>query len=584
MPPFRFHRRASAGFIHRAVACFCAISLVGGAGAPATAASRAPLRAEHGMVASGHPLASEVGLAVLQNGGNAVDAAVATALALNVVTPYAGVLGGGGFMLIYRAEQRDVVVIDFREKAPLLAHRAMYLDDAGQIVPGRSTEGHLAVAVPGGVAGLALALQDYGTQPLSEMLKPAIRFASRGVPVSVWLHTTIARHRDRLIADAEASAAFLTAEGEPLPAGALLQQPQLAWTLRRLARAGWQDFYTGLIAGRIVTDMTARGGLITKEDLAIYRPTVRKPVHGTYRGYDIWSMPPPSSGGIHLVQMLNVLEGYDLAAWGYGAADYVHHLTETMKLAFADRSKFLGDPAFVGVPMRGLTAPAYANELRMAIAPDRARPSEDIAPGTPLRYESGSTVHLSVVDNRGNAVALTQTLNSMFGAGVMAAGTGIFLNNEMDDFSAKPGVSNQYGLMGGTANAIAPGKRPLSSMSPTIVTRAGRPFLVLGSPGGSRIITAVLQTIIHVIDFNMNVQEAVDAPRVHHQWLPPVLMAGRFALAPEVQSELEGRGHNIKAASRAAFMGDVHAIRVDPHTGALTAGTDPRREGGAAGY
>ncbi len=573
-------------YVPRLVILSIAAGLLASPSTPVAAASRRPLAARNGVVVSGHPLASEVGVQVLRDGGTAVDAAVATSFALNVVTPYAGVIGGGGFMLIYRAAQQNVVVIDFREKAPAAASRDMYLDESGQVVPRRSVDGYLAAGVPGGVAGLALALQDYGTRRLGTVLRPAIRLADRGVPVSAHLHRAIRSRRAVLATDAEAAAILLTDEGDPLPEGTLLRQRQLARTLKRLARAGWQDFYHGRIAAAIAEDMAAHGGLITRADLANYRPMIRMPVHGTYRGYDVWSMPPPSSGGVHLLQMLNVLEGYDLAAWGYGSVDYTHRLAETMKLAYADRSKFLGDPAFVRVPVRGLTSKEYAEELRMAIAPDWARPSEDIAPGTPLRYESGQTTHLSVVDRWGNAVALTQTLNANFGAGVVAGRTGIFLNNEMDDFSAKPGVPNLYGLVGGEANAVAPGKIPLSSMTPTLLSKDGRVALVLGSPGGSRIITAVLQTIINMVDFGMTVQEAVDAPRVHHQWLPPVLGAERFALAPEVQSELEGRGHAVEGGSpvRRRSFGDVQAIWVEADTGLIMGGSDPRREGGAAGY
>ena len=568
----------------RTVLCCClTLCLLAAPVHPLYAASRPPVTAEHGMVVSGHPIASQVGVDILEAGGNAVDAAVATSLALNVVAPYAGVLGGGGFMLIYRAEQRDVVVVDFREKAPAAATRDMYLDADGNAVAAWSRVGYKAVAVPGGAAGLSLALTDYGTKRWRTVLRPAIRLAARGFPVSSWLHDGIAGSREKLAAHAAVAAILLTPEGEPLSVGARLRQPALARTLRRLARRGAQDFYTGRIADAIADDMAANGGLITRADLAAYRPTVRKPVHGTYRGYDIWSMPPPSSGGVHIIQILNVLEGYDLRTWGYGSSAYIHHLTEAMKLAFADRSKHLGDPAFVEVPVHGLTAKAYATELRAAIDPEHARASADIAPGTPLRYESGETIHLSVVDQWGNAVAVTQTLNGAFGAKIAAGDTGIFLNNEMDDFSAKPGVPNLYGLIGGAANAIAPGKIPLSSMSPTIVTRDGKPFLVLGSPAGSRIITAVLQTIVNVVDFEMHVQEAADAPRVHHQWLPPELWAGKFALAPDVRAALEQRGHTVKDVASPRF-GSIQAIHIAPDTGRLSGGTDPRREGGVAGH
>lgn len=564
-----------------ALALACAVLLALVTAATAWAASRPPLAVEHGLVASGHPLASAAGVAVLEDGGNAVDAAVATALTLDVVAPYAGVLGGGGFMLIYVAESQEIVVIDFRELAPAAATRDMYLDADGDVVPDLSTIGYKAVAVPGGVAGLALATQRYGTLSFRQLLRPAIEHARRGFPVSPHLHEAIASNREVIARDPEAASILLTRAGAPPPVGSTLKQPQLARTLRRLARGGWQEFYRGRVAHAIADDMAEHGGLITLEDLAAYRPTLRRPIHGTYRGYDVWSMPPPSSGGVHIVQMLNVLEGDDLAAWGFGSSAYIHHLAETMKLAYADRAKHLGDPAFYDVPVRGLTSKAYAAALREQIDPARARPSDEIQAGDPARYESPNTVHLSVMDRWGNAVALTQTLNTNFGARVVAGDTGIFLNNEMDDFSAKPGVPNVYGLVGGEANAIQPGKIPLSSMSPTIVTKDGRPVLVLGSPGGSTIITAVLQTIVNVIDFGMDIQEAVDAPRVHDQWLPPILFAERFALAPDVRAALEARGHTIEVRG---VMGDVQAIYVDPATGRLTGAADPRREGGVAGY
>jgi len=547
---------------------------------PVFAASPEPVHAENGMVASGHVLASEVGVEILRRGGNAVDAAVATSLALNVVAPYAGVIGGGGFMLIYLAQSQEIIVIDFRERAPADATVGMYLDEKGDVVPDLSTVGYKAVAVPGGVAGLQFAAQEYGTMPLRQLLREPTVLAEKGFPVSQKLHDAIAGSVDKLRRDPEAAAILLTPEGEALPAGSTLRQRNLARTLRVLARSGWYQFYDGRISKEIVQAMAANGGLVSADDLRSYRPTVRKPVHGTYRGFDIWSMPPPSSGGIHIVQMLNILESYKISAWGFGSSMYVHHLVETMKLAFADRAEYLGDPAFVDIPVRGLTSKAYATELRRTIGDD-ARPSEEIRAGNPLPYESEDTTHLSVVDQWGNAVALTQTLNGFFGACVVAGNTGVFLNNEMDDFSAKPGVANKFGLIGGSANAIAPGKAPLSSMSPTIMTQDGKLALVLGSPGGSTIITAVLETIINMVDFGMNVSEAVHAPRIHAQWMPPQIFAEPDALVADVQRELRRRGHEIQVRPSIA---DVHAIAVDLDTGALSGMSDPRREGGTVGY
>ena len=481
-----------------------------------------PVVAEHGMVATDHRLASEAGLRMLRQGGNAVDAAVAIGFALAVVLPSAGNLGGGGFMVIHEAASGRDIAVDFREMAPAAARADMYLDAQGAVVPQRSLYTHLAVGVPGTVAGLAHALARHGTLPLPVVMAPAIRLARQGFPVSADLARMLEAQRERLGAWPAARAIFFRA-GRPLAAGERLVQKDLARSLALIARQGPRAFYQGDIGRRIAAEMAHRGGLITLADLGRYRVVERAPVVGSYRGYQIVSMPPPSSGGTHIVQMLNLLERFPLAEYGAGSARTLHLQAEAMKLAYADRAEWLGDPDFGRVPVAGLTSRAYADQLARGIDPDRARPAAEIRPGRPQAYESEQTTHYSVADRHGNAVATTYTLNLAFGSGIVAAGTGILLNNEMDDFVAKPGVPNAFGLVGGAANAIAPGKRPLSSMSPTIVLKDGRPWLVTGSPGGSHIITATLQTLIDSIDFVMNPAEAAAAPRVHHQWTPDEL-------------------------------------------------------------
>ncbi|TCP09115.1 gamma-glutamyltransferase 1 [Crenobacter luteus] len=537
-----------------------------------------PVFAARAMVASEHALATRVGVDVMRQGGNAVDAAVAVGLALAVVLPNAGNLGGGGFLLFHDAARRDTVALDFRETAPARASRDMYLDEAGQVVPGRSLDTHLAVGVPGTVAGLAHAHRRWGTLPLATLAAPAIRLAERGFAVSPTLARMLEVERERLGRWPSSRAVFFR-DGRPLRAGETLVQRDLARSLRLIARDGEAAFYRGAIADAIVAEMARHGGLIGTADLRAYRVVERRPVEGEYRGYRVQSMPPPSSGGTHIVQLLKLVERYPLAQLGANSAQTVHYLAEAMKLAYADRAEYLGDPDFTRVPVAGLTSRAYADALARRIDPARPTPAAAIRPGRPQDFESPQTTHYSIVDTRGNAVAVTYTLNLNFGSGIVAAGTGILLNNEMDDFSAKPGVPNAFGLIGGEANAIAPGKRPLSSMSPTLVLKDGRPWLVTGSPGGARIITTTLQTVINAIDFGMNPAESAATPRVHHQWLPDELRVEK-GLSADTLALLRQRGHTVVVRPT---MGRTQTIQFGPD--GLYGASDPRNpDGAAAGF
>ncbi|MBL8249769.1 MAG: gamma-glutamyltransferase, partial [Candidatus Competibacter sp.] len=482
-----------------------------------------PVLAPRGMVVTQEALASQVGLDILKQGGNAVDAAVAVGFALAVTLPQAGNLGGGGFLLVYDAGKRQTEAIDFRETAPAAARRDRYLNEQGEVDEQRIRHSHQAAGVPGTVAGLALAHQQHGRLPWPKLVEPALQLAERGFPVSVELAQSLRAARDRMASWPASMAVFFKADGSAYQPGETLIQPDLAASLKQIAEQGSKAFYEGDIARKLVTDMQAHHGLITLDDLKNYRAVIRAPVRGNYRGYEIVSMPPPSSGGVHLIQMLNMLETWPLAELGANSAATLHRMAEAMKLAYADRSHYLGDPDFIKIPVAGLTAKAYARELAARVDLNRARPAAEIKPGQPQRYESGQTTHYSVADQDGNAVAVTYTLNFPYGSGIVAAGAGILLNNEMDDFAAKPGVPNAYGLIGGDANAVGPGKRPLSSMTPTLAFKDGRVVLVTGSPGGSRIITTVLQIVLNVIDHQMNIAEATVAPRMHHQWLPDEL-------------------------------------------------------------
>jgi gamma-glutamyltranspeptidase / glutathione hydrolase len=553
--------------------------------APPSAPPRAPLvHATHGMVASEEAVATEVGVDILEQGGNAVDAAVAVAFALAVTWPEAGNLGGGGFMLVHQAATGDTVAIDYRERAPAAADRDMFLDAEGAPVDARSRSHGLAVGVPGTVAGLALALERYGTMSLADTLASAIRLAAGGIAVTPALAQSLAGSRERLARWSASARIFFKTDGEPYTVGETLVQADLAQTLRLIAERGPEAFYTGPIAERIAAAVSSAGGVMTVADLADYRAVLRQPIVGHYRGTTVRSMPPPSSGGVHLVQMLNILEGYPIAELGPNTAPTIHLMAEAMSRAYADRSCYLGDSDFVDVPVERLTDKAYAAALRATIDPDRATPADRIIPDArPLPAESPHTTHFSVVDQAGNAVANTTTLNFNYGIGLVADGTGVLLNNEMDDFAAKPGAANAFGLIGGVPNEVAPGKRPLSSMTPTIVLsddrRDNRPFLVTGSPGGSQIITTVLQVILNVIDHGMTVAEATDAVRVHHQWQPDRLLVEPGLDAATLQA-LEAMGHTVDIVGT---MGSTQSILVTDD--GLTGASDARRPGGlTAGY
>ncbi len=537
-----------------------------------------PVAARHGMVVSEQALATRAGLEILQAGGNAVDAAVAVGFALAVTLPNAGNLGGGGFMMVHEAHGGGDHALDFREKAPARATRDMYLDANGQVADGRSLHTHQAVGVPGTVAGLTHALARWGSLPLSRVMAPAIRLAQRGYPVSPTLADALANNA-RPMGQWPATRAIFWRDGRPLQAGERLIQRDLARSLHLIAQRGADAFYRGPIGDRIAAEMARHGGLITAQDLAGYRAVERPPILGDYRGYRIVTMPPPSSGGIHLVQILNMMEAWPVADWGAGGARTLHHMAEAMKLAYADRAQYLGDTDFVTVPVAGLVSKAYARHLAADIEADRARPAAEIRSGQPQPYESDQTTHFSVADAAGNAVAVTYTLNTNFGSGIVADGTGILLNNEMDDFFAKPGVANVYGLTGGEANAIQPGKRPLSSMTPTIVLRDGRPWLVTGSPGGARIITTVLETVVDAIDFGMNPAEAAAQPRFHHQWQPDELRVEK-GFSPDTLALLRGYGHRVAVKPA---MGRTQTILI--RDGMLYGASDPRNPDGAAqGY
>lgn len=503
-----------------------------------------PVVGRNGMVAAEEEIAARVGRDILAAGGNAVDAAVATGFALAVTFPQAGNIGGGGFMLIARAADEDVIAIDFREMAPAGASRDMFLGEDGEVDNQRARFSHLSAGVPGTVMGYLDALETYGTMSRKQVMAPAINLAERGYVLTYGSAQYYESSRKRLSADPSSLAYFFKSDGSSYSQGEAIKQKDLARTLKLIARKGSDGFYDGKTADLIVTEMQKGGGLITRDDLKNYKTITRKAVKGTYRGQDIYSMPPPSSGGVHVIQMLNILEGYDLKSKGHNTADYIHVLVESMRRAYADRSKYLGDPDFFDVPVQALIDRKYADHLRGSISTTRASRSQDIKPASKLPYESDQTTHFSVMDKDGNAVAVTTTLNFSFGSGYSVDGAGFLLNNEMDDFSSKPGSPNGYGLIGGEANKIEPGKRPLSSMTPVIMKKDGKPYFLTGSPGGSTIITIVLQNLLNVIDFDMNAMEAVAAPRIHHQWLPDVVIS-EPGISNDTLKILEGRGFNI---------------------------------------
>jgi len=539
-------------------------------------AVRQPLRAKHGMVVTMEAQAADVGVAVLKAGGNAVDAAVAVGFAMAATHPFAGNLGGGGFMLIRFADGRSTF-IDFRERAPEKASRDMYLDAKGNLTRD-SIEGWRSSGVPGTVRGFEMAVTKYGKRTWAENMAPAIALA-KGFPVSYALSESLKNSRD-LANDPESKRIFQKG-GAFYDVGETLAQPELAQTLERIAKNGPNEFYEGETAKRFAGEMAKHGGIISLTDLKSYAAIERTPLQGKYRNYTIITSPPSSSGGIALLEMLGILEGTGYEKGGAGSASAIHYTAEAMRRAYADRNEYVGDPAFVKVPIAGLLDPAYLSKLRASIDPERATPSDSVKPGKPVGSESMETTHYSVVDSEGNAVAVTYTLNGGFGNGITVPGLGFLLNNEMDDFSSKPGTANMFGLVQGENNAIAPGKRPLSSMTPTIVVKDGKLFMTAGAPGGSRISTAVLQVILNVLDFGMNVQDAIDAPRVHHQWQPDKLSLER-GISPDTVALLKSRGYDVDYAP-GVVLAQVAAIVSDG--GWLQGGSDGRSAmGKAAGY
>lgn len=525
----------------------------------ALAASPAPVEAEHGMVVTAQHLATDVGVDVLRSGGNAVDAAVAVGYALAVVYPTAGNLGGGGFMTI-RLKDGRTTFLDFRERAPLAATKTMYLDAKGDIVPRASLDGYLAVGTPGSVMGFETAREKYGTKKREELIAPALKYAGEGFTLEQGDTASFAGSAKRLAKDEEAAKIFLKAGGSPYSPGEKLVQPDLAAVLQSISEKGPDAFYKGAPADAIVKASQAKGGILAKEDFEQYKVRELKPIECNYRGYDIISSPPPSSGGVIICEILNVLEGYPLSYLGYGSAEAVHIMVEAMRYAYVDRNAALGDPDFIDNPVSKLLDKNYAKEIRAKIDPYRAGTSANLKPLG--GKESTETTHYSVIDDEGNAVAVTYTLNGSFGAGVVAPGTGVLLNNEMDDFTSKPGVPNLYGLVQGEANAIAPKKTPLSSMSPTIVTKDGKPFMVIGSPGGSRIITITLEAILNVVDFGMDISQAVNAPRIHHQWQPDTVYLEPFALSPDTEKALAEMGYKLAGGNGAPVWGQAAGILV----------------------
>ena len=502
-----------------------------------------PNAGRDGMVAAEEKIAARVGSEILAKGGNAVDAAVASAFAMAVTYPRAGNIGGGGFMLVHLVDKNKTVAIDYRETAPATASADMYLDENGDVIPGASTSSHKAAGVPGTVAGLLHALEEYGTMSRREVMAPAIRLADNGFPMTYFLAAMIEDYRDELSKDEAAFAEFFKPDGEGYLPGEIHKRPDLARTLKKISKQGRDGFYAGDVAEAIAQTMATNGGLITMNDLANYKVIEREPVRGTYRGYEIVSMPPPSSGGIHLIQMLNMLETRPPHRSAGDSAEYLHFLAEVMRRAYADRAEHLGDTDYVQVPVAGLISKGYAESLAANID-KRAGKSSDIGAGNPPPEESPETTQISVIDKNGNMVSNTYTINLSFGSRIVVPGTGILLNNEMDDFSAKPGAANFYGLIGNEKNAIVPGKRPLSSMSPTLIFKDSDPMMATGAPGGARIITAVLNVILNVIDREMNIGDATDQPRIHHQWLPDIILY-EPGLSEDTKVILEAKGHEL---------------------------------------
>jgi gamma-glutamyltranspeptidase/glutathione hydrolase len=546
------------------------------------AVMRDPVVARHGMVASTSGIASHVGADVMKKGGNAVDAAVAVALTMAVTWPAAGNIGGGGFMLIRMADGTSEA-IDYREVAPLAASRDMYLDANGNVIKGASLDGYKAVGVPGTIAGLMLVHKRHGKLKWSELVEPARKLAADGFIVTPFLDGVLhdADSLKKMNPWPESRRIFLR-DGRIYTMGERFKQPELAATLARIQKNP-RDFYEGITARRIVADMRAHGGLITMKDLREYKPVIREPLHGTYRGHEFIVMPPPSSGSVAIIEMLHMLEHYDLASMGWQSAQYLHLLTEVMRRAFADRAEFLGDPDFNKMPIVALTSAAYAEERRKTIEMDRASSSKEIRAGDPAPFEKTDTTHFSIVDADGSMVSNTYTLNDWFGSGVTAKGTGVLLNNEMDDFTSRPGVANDFQLIQSEKNAIAPKKRPLSSMVPLIMLDHGKPWLAVGAAGGPRIISTVLEIVLAVVDFHLNIQEAIDAGRMHHQWMPDEIYWEPGGTNPDTRALLEKMGHKFREKGL-DHISDANAVMIDPKSGLRQGGSDARRDGVAAGY
>jgi len=538
-----------------------------------------PVNAKNGMVVSASAIASKVGVKILKKGGNAVDAAVAVGFALAVTYPFAGNIGGGGFMVIHLKSGTNTT-IDYREKAPGNAFKDMYLDKNGNFEPKLSLEGTTSSGVPGSVAGLIYALKKYGSMKLKDVIQPAIDLAQNGFPLD---YNTAESFKEYLHDFEKYSSSIqkFSKDGKPYKEGDLFKQPDLASTLKEIKEKGDDGFYKGRVADLLVKQVRSLGGYITQKDLEYYKPVERTPITGTYRGYEIVSMPPPSSGGIALIELLNILENYKFNLGEWGSSSYIHKLAEAMKFVFADRTKYLGDPDFVKMPIGELISKQYAKAIFDKIT-DRAIPAKDILPGNfPGFHESTETTHYSIYDKDGNAVSTTTTLNSAYGSKVVVAGAGFLLNNEMDDFSAKPGVPNQFGLIGSDANSIGPNKRMLSSMTPTIVLKDNKPFIIIGSPGGSTIITAVLQVIMNCIDFNMNIEQAIVKPRIHEQWLPDEIYYEKYGLSPDVKNNLSKMGYKFGPERS---LGLAEGIMIKNSEGIMYGESDPRGPGSAEGY
>lgn len=542
-----------------------------------------PVSAKNGMVVSASTIASKVGVEILKQGGNAIDASVAVGFALAVTYPYAGNIGGGGFMVIHFNDGKNTT-IDFRETAPMLANKNMFLDSSGNFISSLSEEGATSAGVPGSVSGLIYALEKYGTLPLSKVIQPAINLAEYG-----WIlqEHDVAAFQNNLpiFKKYPSSLNVFSKKGEPYVAGDLFIQNDLAWTLEQIKKYGVDGFYKGKVAELLVNQINELGGYITLEDLEKYNCVEREPIVGNYRDHKIISMPPPSSGGIALVELLNILENFNFDNTDWGSSEYISTLVESMKYIYADRTQHLGDSDFYPVPVNNLLSKEYAETLYRKIK-NGVISSSEIKSGIETNYlESTETTHYSVIDKKGNAVSVTTTINSGFGSKVVVDGAGFLLNNEMDDFSSKPGEPNQYGLLGNVANSIEPGKRMLSSMTPTIILKNDKPYLIVGSPGGSTIITVVLQVILNCIEFGMNIQEAVNAPRIHHQWLPDIIYHEQFSINNDTFSILESLGYKLKDRnSTFRVLGSAQAIMIDQENNKIFGASDPRRNGSVEGY